>query len=132
DGIGGARFGSNKPRAKSARILSEWQKKSTLEICRFGPQKQTLVTCSARLAKLNRFKSSPIAIPDARKVSPLCKWPTTPLRKKQSSNSMAKKSADVTSLSVKHGKNETSGAAVAAGAGGDIDRASIAAIRSGF
>jgi len=34
-------------------------KKATLEISRFKPRKLTLVTCSARAARLNRFKSSP-------------------------------------------------------------------------
>jgi hypothetical protein len=81
------------------------------------------VTCSARLAKLNRFESSQIAIPDARKVSPLWKWPTTAPRRKQSRNSMEKKSAGATSLSTKHGqcKKETSPTAVAAVAADDIE-----------
>src|SRR5207245_8049881 len=53
------------------RILLGWQKKSSLEISRFKSQKLTLVICSARSAELNPFKSSRIAIPDARKVSAL-------------------------------------------------------------
>src|SRR5262249_17793654 len=74
---------------------------------------------SARLAKLNRFGSLQIVTPDARKVSRLCRWPTTPLRRKQSRNSMEKKSADATSLSTKHGrcKKETTTAV----AGDDIE-----------
>ncbi len=56
---------------RPTRILLGWQKKSSLEISRFKSQKLTLVICSARSAELNPFKSSRIAIPDARKVSAL-------------------------------------------------------------
>src|SRR5262245_54275223 len=110
-------------RFPTTRILFEWQKNSMLEISRFKPPKRTLVTCSARLAKLNRFESSQIAIPDARKVSALWKWPTTALRRKQSRNSMEKKSAGATSLSTKHGqcKIGTSTTAVGAVAADDIE-----------
>src|SRR5439155_16702831 len=54
---------------RPTRILLGWQKKSSWEISRFKSQKLTLVICSARSAELNPFKSSRIAIPDARKVS---------------------------------------------------------------
>src|SRR5262249_55417350 len=105
---------------------SRWQKNFTLEISHFKPQKLTLVTCSARLAKLNRFGSSQIATPDARKVSRLCRWPTTPLRRRQLRNSTERKSAGAPSPSTKHGRKKetwtTGAAAVAAVVLDDIEK----------
>src|SRR5215468_11143761 len=65
------------------------------------------------IGQVESAQISQIAIPDARNVSPLCRWRTKPLRRKQSRNSMERKSPDVRLLLTKHGRwrKVTSGAA---------------------